>query len=81
MGPKYISDFGILESSNKGPRCISDFEYVGELHWAKNMFQILISWRAPIRAQDVFQIFLSWRAPLPGLGIVPEIEFWRETWD
>ena len=54
-----ISDFNILESSNKGPRCVSDFEYFGELYRAQKMFQILISWRAPIRAQDVFQVLNS----------------------
>ena len=36
-----------------GPRCV---EYFGELHWAQNMFQILVSWRAPTWAQDMFQI-------------------------
>ena len=80
MGPQYVSDFDILVSSNKGPRCVSDSEYFGELHWAQNMFQILISWRAPIGVQDVFQIqnilessigpkiffrfLILWRAPL-----------------
>ena len=36
-----------------GQRCV---EYFVEVHWAQNMFQILVSWRAPTWAQDVFQI-------------------------
>ena len=63
MGPRYVSVSKILETSG-GPNTFYRYWYLEELQYGHNhkmclrflIFQILISWRAPLRAQDVFQI-------------------------